>query len=129
MKDDVLPVAYFLVDEEVLDVRTLVATQLDNFTDIFILLDGAVATEILLEGLADPFDVQVVGKSRDRRDTFPPIPLLDTNMDLLLRRSTGIVPSILECVCASALCVPYLCTSLRRIAIVGEAEGSIFFLY
>ena len=57
VEDDVLPVAYFLVDEEVLDVGTLVTTQLDDFTDVLILLDGTVATEILLEGFADPFDV------------------------------------------------------------------------
>jgi len=57
VEDDVLTVAYFLVDEEVLDVGTLVTTQLDNFTDIFIFLDGTVATEILLEGFTDPLDV------------------------------------------------------------------------
>ena len=57
MEDDVLAVAYFLVDEEVLDVGTLVTTQLDDFTDVLILLDGTVATEVLLEGFADTFDV------------------------------------------------------------------------
>ena len=57
VQDDVLAVTYLLVDEEILDIGTLVTTKLDDFADVLVLLDGTVTTEVLLEGLADPFDV------------------------------------------------------------------------
>ena len=49
--------AYLLINEKVLDVGSLISTELDDLSDLRILLDGPVATEVLLEGLADALDV------------------------------------------------------------------------
>jgi len=96
VQDDVLGVADLLIDEELLHVGPLVAAELDDLPGLLVLLDGAVAAEVLLEGLADPLHVEVVRESRHRRDALPPVPLLDPDVDLLLRGHPALVSRVLE---------------------------------
>ena len=84
VQHDVLGVANFLIDQEFLHVRSLVAAELDDLPRLLVLLDGAVAGEVLLEGLAYALHVEVVGQACHRRDALPPVPLLDADVDLLL---------------------------------------------
>ena len=57
MDHDLRLQADLLVDEEAVDVRPLVAGQLDDLAHLAILRHGAVALEVLLEGLADALHV------------------------------------------------------------------------
>jgi hypothetical protein len=74
----------------------LVSTELNDFPNLLVLLDGAVAAEVLLEGLADALDVEVVGKAGHGRDTLAPVPLLDANVYLVFRRNTPLVSRVLK---------------------------------
>lgn len=82
MKNNIVLVAYLLIDEELHHVRSLVATELDDLSALLILLHGTVAREVLLEGLANALDVEVVGKTGDGRDTLSAISLLDADVHL-----------------------------------------------
>ena len=86
----------FLVHQKGLDVCSLVARQLNDFPRVLVLLNGTVATEILLKGLANPLDIEVFGQTSDGCDTFASIALLDTDVDLFFGVSPGFVSGVLE---------------------------------
>jgi hypothetical protein len=100
VKDDILRKANFLIDQEVLDVGSLISTQLDNFSHFQILLHGPVATEILFECFTYSLNVKVIGETGHSGDTLSSVSLLDANMDLLFRSRT-FVSSVLKGVCAT----------------------------
>lgn len=74
--------ADLLVHEELANVGTLVTRKLDNFAELVVLDESAVAAEVLLEGLQDAFDVQVVGETLHGRQTLAAVTLLHTNVHL-----------------------------------------------
>ena len=76
--------ADLLLHEERVHVRPLVARQLDDLAHLRVLRDGAVALEVLLEGLADALHVEVVGQTLHGRNTLPPVSLLHADVDLRL---------------------------------------------
>ena len=86
----------FLIHQEVLHIGSLIARQLNYFSDFFVLLYGAVARKVLLEGLANSFDVQIVGQTCHGCDTFASVSLLYTNMNLFFRSISGLVTGILK---------------------------------
>ncbi len=96
MQNDRFAVTDFLVHQKGLDVCSLVTRQLNNLPHVLVLLDGTVTREILLEGLANSLNVQIVGQTGDGRDTFSSVALLDTNVDLFLGASAGVVSGVLE---------------------------------
>ena len=61
VQHNIFAVTNFLIHEESFDVRSLVTRQLNNFSRILVLLYSTVTTKILLESLANSFDVQVLG--------------------------------------------------------------------
>mmetsp|Transcript_20711 Transcript_20711/g.65113 ORF Transcript_20711/g.65113 Transcript_20711/m.65113 type:complete len:236 (+) Transcript_20711:75-782(+) len=85
-----------LVREKVRDVGPLVPRELNDLAEFLVLGDRPVALKVLLEGFADPLDVQVVRESLDRRDAFSPVPLLHANVHLALvaRRLVSVVEGI-----------------------------------
>jgi hypothetical protein len=89
----------FLVHQKGFHVCSLITRKLNDFPRILVLLDGTVATEILLERFANPFDIQVIGQTGDGCDTFSSVTLLHTNVNLFFSVSTGIVSGVLEGVC------------------------------
>lgn len=91
--------ANFLIHQKILHVRPLIARQLDNLANVFVLLDGPIATKVLLEGFADSFYVQVIGESRYRRDTLSSVTLLHSDVHFFFRVSAVLVTSVLEGVC------------------------------
>eukprot|EP00563_Minutocellus_polymorphus_P020522 CAMPEP_0197719760 /NCGR_PEP_ID=MMETSP1434-20131217/3381_1 /TAXON_ID=265543 /ORGANISM="Minutocellus polymorphus, Strain CCMP3303" /LENGTH=128 /DNA_ID=CAMNT_0043304531 /DNA_START=239 /DNA_END=625 /DNA_ORIENTATION=- len=93
VKDNIVLVTNLLIDEELHHIRSLVATELDNLPALLVLLNGTVAREVLLEGLANALNVEVVGKTGDGRDTLPAISLLDADVNLL----GGGLPSLVLC--------------------------------
>jgi hypothetical protein len=96
VEDNVVREAYLLVHQKVFHVRSLVSAELNDLPNLLVLLDGAVAAEVLLEGLADALDVEVVGKAGHRRDALAPVPLLDADVDLVFRRDAPLVSRVLE---------------------------------
>lgn len=96
MQDDAFGVADFLVHQETLDVCSLVSRKLNDFPHVLVLLNGTVTTEILLECLANSFDVEVVGQTGNSRDTLASVSLLDTDVDLFLGGSSGVVSGVLK---------------------------------
>ena len=87
-----------LIHQKVLDIGSLVSTQLDDFSHFQILLDGAITTEILLKGFANALHVQVVGESCHCGNTFSSISLLDTNVNLFFGGGAALVSGIIESV-------------------------------
>lgn len=99
MQDNIFRVANFLIDKKVLDISSLVSTQLDNFANFQILLYGSIATEILLESLANSLHVQIIREARNRRNTLSSVSLLDTYVDLFFRRDAALISGLLKGVC------------------------------
>lgn len=60
MEHNTFTVAYLLIYQKALDIRSLVSTQLDNFTRLFIPLHGTIARKVLFESLANSLDVQII---------------------------------------------------------------------
>jgi hypothetical protein len=99
VQDNIFGMTNFLITQKGLDVCSLISRQLNNFTRFFILLDGTVATEILFESLANALHVQIVGQTRNRRDTLSTVTLLDAHVNLFFGRSSSLVSGVLEGVC------------------------------
>ena len=99
MQDDASGVADFLVHQKGLDVCSLVSRKLNDFPYFLVLLNGTVATEILLECLANSLNVEIVGQAGDGRDTLAPVSLLDTDVNLFFGVSPGVVSGVLKGVC------------------------------
>jgi len=74
--------ADLLVQQELADVRSLVARQLNDLAQLVVLDDGAVAAEVFLEGLEDALHVQVIRQTLHRRQTLAAVTLLHTHVDL-----------------------------------------------
>ena len=91
--------ADFLVHQKGLDVCSLVSRKLNDFPYFLVLLDGTVATEILLECLANSLNVEIVGQAGDSRDTLASVSLLDTDVNLFFGVSSGVVSGVLKGVC------------------------------
>lgn len=68
-----------LADDELLDLLSLVALQLDHLAVLFTFDDGAVAAELLAQGLEDLLDV-LLGDTLDGRHGLLTVSLLDAKM-------------------------------------------------
>ena len=99
VQDHASGVADFLVHQKGLDVCSLVSRKLNDFPYFLVLLDGTVATEILLECLANSLNVEIVGQAGDSRDTLASVSLLDTDVNLFFGVSSGVVSGVLKGVC------------------------------
>jgi hypothetical protein len=107
VKDNTVVEANLLVHEEGLHICSLVPRQLNDFARILVLLDGSVTGKVLLEGLTNSLDIQIVSKPSDGGDTFAPTTLLNTDVDLFLGLDSIAVPSVLERVwCESRATTP-----------------------
>ena len=71
MNHDLRLQADLLVDEEAVHVRPLVAGQLDDLPHLRVFGHGAVALEVLLEGLADALHVEVVREADGAKGLVP----------------------------------------------------------
>lgn len=79
----------------------LITLELDDLAHLFVLDEGAVAGEFLLECLQELLSVVLLWQALQRRQRFTPIPLLDTDMDVIRLR-----PDIQACA--------------KRVGLVGE---------
>ena len=91
-------VANFLVRQKCLDICSLVSTQLNNLTNLFVFLNGAVARKVLLECLAYSLNVQIISKTCYGCNTLSSISLLDSNVHLIRSRS-GASLGVVKCIC------------------------------
>ena len=71
MDDDLVLVADLLVDEELPDVRALVARELQNLPELVVCNHCPVALEGLLQRAKDLVQVQVVREALDGREALP----------------------------------------------------------
>lgn len=99
MQNNIFGVTNLLVDEKLLDVRSLITTQLNHFACLFIFLHRTVARKVLFESFANTLDIQIIGKSSNRSDTFAAVALLHTHVYLFLRTHAALVARILKGVC------------------------------
>jgi len=99
VKHNTLCVADFLIDQKVFDVGTLIPTQLDDLPCFLVLLNGSVATKVLLEGLANTLDVEIIRQSRNSCNTLSTISLLHTNVYFFFRRNAALVARVLKGIC------------------------------
>ena len=88
--------ADFLINQKVLHIRSLITGQLNDFTNLVVLLHGTVATEILLESLANSLNIQIVCQTSYCCDTLSAVSLLDTNVNLFFRITTSIVSGVFK---------------------------------
>ena len=82
VQDNAVVEANLLIDKKALDISPLIPRQLDDLPHLLVHLHSPVAREVLLEGLANALDVEVVGKTGDGRDTLSAISLLDADVHL-----------------------------------------------
>ena len=99
MQHDILPMTNFLIDQKSLDIRSLISRQLNDFSRFFIFLYGTIAREILFEGFANAFHIQIIGESGHGCDTFASIALLDPDVDFFFRGDTALVAGVFKGVC------------------------------
>lgn len=76
-----------LLDQEHRDFLALVTLELNNLTQLFIIYQRAVASEFLLEGLQQLLRVVLLRQTLQRRQRLTTIPLLDTNVDVVVHLS------------------------------------------
>ena len=91
VQHNVLLVADLLIGQELHHHRSLISRQLDDLIFLLVLLHCPIAREILLEGLANALNVQVVGEASDGGDTLAPVALLDANVDFLVGALAALV--------------------------------------
>jgi hypothetical protein len=60
MENNLLSMTNFLINQEALYIRSLVSTQLNDFTNFVVFLYSSVATKVLLESLANALHIQIV---------------------------------------------------------------------
>jgi len=75
---------FVLVGEEIHDLGTMVALELDHLAHILVLNDGAIASIFLLESLQKCLGVIVFRETLDSRQGLATVALLDTDMDVIL---------------------------------------------
>ena len=97
MKNNIQFVSNLLIHQKLHNISPLIPTQLNNLpTLIIILLHRTIAREILLEGLADSLDIQIIREARDCGDTFTTVTLLDADVDFVGFVSGVVVVSFVE---------------------------------
>lgn len=88
--------------QEIHDLLTLIALELENITEFFILVDVAIAAKVLLESLQDTLQVIFCRDTLYRGDSLTAVTLLTSDMDIVGRLSI-VVTSIGERICSSRL--------------------------
>ena len=76
--------AFLLIGQEVLDVLSLVALELDDLAHFGVAHNGAIAGKLLLDHFEDLLLVEFLGETLHGRQGFAAIALLDTNMNVVL---------------------------------------------
>jgi len=71
--------------------ETLITLKLDDLTHLLVFNEGTIAGKFLLESLQKFLSIVFLGQSLQRGQSLPPIPLLDTNMDVVLLRTDVVV--------------------------------------
>ena len=90
-----------LIHQKGFDIRSLISTQLNDFTKFLVTLHCSITRKILLKCFADSFNVKIIGKTRDSCDTLSSISLLDANVNLFFSRDTTLVSGVFKSVCGN----------------------------
>lgn len=84
------------LNQELLDLLALVALELQDLTVVSVLVDMAVATEILLKGLQNTLQVVLGGDTLDGSDSLAAVALLASDVDIVERSRQRLVTSVSE---------------------------------
>ena len=82
--------AFFLVDEEFLDVLALIALELNHLAHLRVVHDGAIAGELLLDDLENLLLVEFLGKTLVRGQGFATIALCEAFFQYFCGVSRGL---------------------------------------
>lgn len=74
-----------LIDEELLNVFTLITLELNHLSHLSIDDNGAIAGEFLLDDLENFLLIESLWEALDSGQSLPTIALLDTDVDIVLR--------------------------------------------
>jgi len=77
--------SFLLVDQEFLNILTLITLKLDHLAHLRVVDDGAIAGEFLLDHLEDLLLVELFGQTLHRSQGLTTIALLNTNVYVVLR--------------------------------------------
>ncbi len=99
MQHYTLGMTNFLRRQKFFHIRSLIPAQLNDFSRVFIILNGSVARKRLFECLANTFDVKIIRQSSDCGNTFASVPLLNTDVDFFFRRDAALVSGVFKRVC------------------------------
>lgn len=90
--------------QELHNLLTLIALELENASEFFVLVDVAIAAKVLLEGLQDTLQVIFCRDTLYSGDGLTAVTLLTSDMDIVGRLSI-VVTSIGERICSSRLAI------------------------
>jgi len=85
-----------LIHQKGFNIRSLITTQLNDFTNFLVTLHRPITREILLECLADSFNIKIIRQSCNGSDTLSSISLLYSNVNFFFRRATTLISSIFK---------------------------------
>jgi len=74
--------SFFLVYKKFFDNVSLVSLKLNHVASLFIVDNGTIASELLLDNLENLLEIELVRNSLNCRQGLTTISLLDTNMDI-----------------------------------------------
>jgi len=77
--------AILLIDQELLNILTLITLELDHLAHLRVVDDGAIAGKLLLDDLENFLLVKLFRQTLDRGQSFTTIALLDTDVNVILR--------------------------------------------
>lgn len=75
------------INKEVRNVLALITLELNDLAKLFVVHNIPITTEVLFQTLEDLLVAQILSQTLNCRQAFLPIPLLDSNMNILFGSS------------------------------------------
>lgn len=98
-----------ILNEEVGNLATLVSLELYDLTQLLVVNEGAVAGKFLLKGFEKFLRIVLFGQALQGGQGLPPIPLLNTDVDVICLRSNVLaVSERVSLVCKGIECIEVL---------------------
>jgi len=98
-----------ILDKKIGNFATLVSLELDDLTHLLVVNEGAIAGEFLLKSFEQFLRIVLFGQALQGGQGLSPIPLLDTNVDIVRLRSNVLaVSERISLVCKGIDCIEVL---------------------
>lgn len=103
MENNLVVMTDFLINKEITDIGSLVPRELNDFSQITLVLYISIALKSFLQCASDSLGIKVISQTLNGCDTLSAISLLDTNVDvptalvfLLFREGVGCLIKIAD---------------------------------